>query len=308
MLTGDIEVNKTHSYQLDNGVVSHNSVLLMTASGIGGEHSELYLRNVQMSKEAEVAQVLKRTNPYMVEDSVWSVNKTDYVISFPVIAPKDSIFKDDLLGIKHLELIAKAQKYWVEAGTNIEYCVDPTVRHNISNTVTVDDWDEVEEYVFENRHSFAGISFLGMSGDKDYDQAPFTKVLTANQIIETYSTGSIFASGLVVESLKAFGNLWSACTTAYGIGEDISSDDAENLLKKDWVRRFEQFANNYFNGVKKDAEYCLKDVYLLHKWEKIQRNLVDIDWKENLFEKKFISVDTTGAAACVGNGVEGCLI
>jgi hypothetical protein len=73
------------------------------------------------------------------------------------------------------------------------------------------------------------------------------------------------------------------------------------------VRRFEQFANNYFNGVKKDAEYCLKDVYLLHKWEKIQRNLVDIDWKENLFEKKFISVDTTGASSCVGT-LEGCLI
>jgi len=284
------------------------SVLLMTASGIGGEHAPMYLRNMQLNKDTEVAQLIKKTNPYMVEESVWSANKTDYVVSFPVIAPETSIFNKDLLGVKHLELIAKAQKNWVEAGTNLDLCVDPTVRHNISNTVTVDDWDTVEEYVFNHKETFAGISFLAGSGDKDYDQAPFTKVMSGEEIIEYYGTGAIFASGLVVEALRAFGNLWTACSAVYGIGADISSDDHDNLLKKDWIRRFEKYRVNYFSGVRKDAEYCLKDVYLLHKWEKIQQNLVDIDWENSLFEKKYIDVSTTGAAACVGNGADGCLI
>ena len=282
------------------------SVLLMTASGIHSEHAPMYLRQIQLNKETEVAQLLKKTNPYMVEESVWSAGNTDYVVAFPVIAKKGSYFKDDFIGIKHLELIKLAQKHWVDAGTNLQYCVDKTVRHNVSNTVTVDNWDEVEEYVFKNRTSFAGISFLGMSGDKDYEQAPNTQVFTAPELVSMYGTGAIFASGLVVEALKAFDTLWRACTTAKGIGEDISSDDNVNLLKKDWVRRFDKYALNYFNGDKTKAEYCLKDTYNLHKWEKIQQNLVDIDWVSQLVEKKFIAVDTMGAAACVGP--DGCLI
>ena len=283
------------------------SVLLMTASGIHSEHAPMYIRHIQLNKETEVAQLLKKTNPYMVEESVWSTNKSDYVVSFPVIAKEGSYFKDDYIGIKHLELIRIAQKHWVNAGTNVQYCVDPTVRHNVSNTVTVDDWDEIEEYVFTNRDSFAGISFLAKSGDKDYEQAPNTQVYTAKEIVDKYGTGAMFASGLVVEALKAFDTLWSACMTAKGLGQDISSDDNINLLKKDWVRRFDKYAVNYFNNNKVTAEHCLKDAYNLHKWEKIQQNIVDVNWTKQLVEKKFIAVDSIGAAACVGKD-GGCLI
>ena len=260
-LTGDIEVADTHSYQLDNGAVSHNSVLLMTASGIHPEHAPMYIRHIQLNKETEVAQLLKKTNPYMVEESVWSATNTDYLAAFPIIAKEGSYFKDDFIGIKHLELIKLAQKHWVDAGTNVHYCVDPTVRHNVSNTITVSNWEEVEEYVFNNRESFAGLSFLSMSGDKDYEQAPNTQVFTAKQIVDMYGTGAIFASGLVVEALKAFTTLWTACNTAKGHGEDISSDDNVNLLKKDWVRRFNKYAFNYFDGNVVKAEHCLKDTY-----------------------------------------------
>ncbi|MDR3503037.1 MAG: hypothetical protein P4L79_10705 [Legionella sp.] len=282
------------------------SVLLMTESGIGQAHSPKSIRNIQLPKDAEVAQLIKKHNPYMIEDSVWSASKSDYVASFPVLAPEGSYYKDDFLGVKHLELIKIAQRYWVEEGTNKELCVDPTVRNNISNTVIVDNWDEVEEYVFENKHHFSGLSFLSQFGDKDYPQAPFVKILDEHEIVNLYGTGSMFASGLVVESLKSFGDLWDACSTAHGIGEDISSDDHDNLLKKDWVRRFDKYAENYFGDDKKQAEYCLKDVYNLHKWEKIQKNLVSIDFVDQLTEKKFIDINTTGAAACLGNGTEGC--
>ena len=280
------------------------SVLLQTASGIHAEHSGMYIRNVQMNKESEITQAIMKSNPWMVEESVWSANGTDVVVSFPIIPNKDSIIKDDIIGVKHLELVAKAQKHWVNAGTNEDLCADKGIRHNVSNTILVDDWDEVEKYVFENRHSFAGISFLSMMGDKDFNQAPNTAVITAKEMVKKYDTAAVFASGMVVDGLKTFDNLWNACSTAQGYGEDLTLDDSSTAMKKDWVRRFHNFADNYLNGDMKKAEYCLKDAYLLHKWKKIQANLQQVDWAEDITEKKYTDVDTLGAAACAGGACE----
>ena len=280
------------------------SVLLQTGSGIHAEHSSMYIRNVQMNKESEVTQAIQRINPHMVEESVWSAGGTDVVISFPIVPKKGSIFKDDLVGVDHLEKVKLAQKHWVNAGTNEELCADKGVRHNVSNTIIVEDWDEVERYVFENRHSFAGISFLSSMGDKDFNQAPNTGVISAEEMVDKYGTAAIFASGLVVDALNAFDNLWNACSTAHGFGDDLTLDSAENAMKRDWVRRFNNFAENYLDGDTKQAEYCLKDSYLLHKWNKINKNFKPIDWVEDLTEKRYTDVDTMGAAACAGGACE----
>ena len=280
------------------------SVLLQTASGIHAEHSPMYIRNVQMNKESEITQAITRTNPFMVEDSVWSAGGTDVVVSFPIVPKRGSLFKDNLYGVKHLELVKKAQKAWVVAGTNEELCADKGLHHNVSNTIIVDDWDEVEKYVYKNRYSFSGISFLAPTGDKDYNQAPNTQVITADEMVNKYDQGAIFASGMVVDGLKVFDNLWTACATAVGMGEDLSVESSENSAKKDWVRRFNAFAENYLEGDVKKTEYCLKDSYLLHKWNKIQKNLKSVDWEADLTEKVYTDVDTIGAAACAGGACE----
>ena len=287
------------------------SVLLKTPSGIHPEHAPMYIRNIQISKDNEVAQLMLKNNPWMIEESAWSSSKNDYVISFPVVSNPSALFKDEIKGVKHLELVKLAQQNWVEYGTDEELCVNKTVRHNVSNTISVDDWDAVQDYVFKNRRYFAGISFIADSGDKDFFQAPNTKVREADEIVKLYGSGSIFASGLIVDANKIFDNLWLACNTAAGIGENLEVVDAENALKLDWVRRFKNFANNYFDSDLKQAEYCLKDVSLLHKWFKIQQTMVDIDWINELKEKKFTDIDTTGAAACVGvneRGEASCFI
>ena len=280
------------------------SVLLQTASGIHAEHSPMYIRNIQMNKESEITQAITKSNPFMVEESVWSAGGTDVVVSFPIVPKKGSMFKDDLYGVKHLELVKKAQKYWVVAGTNEDLCADKGIHHNVSNTIIVDDWDEVEKYVYKNRYSFSGISFLSPTGDKDYNQAPNTQVIDAEQMVAKYDQGAIFASGMVVDALKVYDNLWTACSTAMGMGEDISIESSENSAKKDWVRRFERFAENYLDGDMKKTEYCLKDAYLLHKWEKIQSNLKEVEWETDLTEKVYTDVDTLAAAACAGGACE----
>jgi ribonucleoside-diphosphate reductase alpha chain len=112
-LTVDIEVEDTHSYQLSNGAVSHNSVVLGTASGIHGEHSPKYFRHVQMNRMDEVAQLLEKVNPKMVERSVWSANGTDVVVAFPIVTKEGSIYKKDLMGVKQLEYVKLAQQNWI---------------------------------------------------------------------------------------------------------------------------------------------------------------------------------------------------
>lgn len=371
------------------------SVILGTASGIHGEHSKRYIRHVQMNKESEVAQLFKENNPTMCENSVWSQG-TDYAIAFPIVSPENSIYKSDLLGVKQLEFVKNAQENWIEYGTNPELCVKPFLRHNVSNTITVDDWKEVEDYIYENRHSLCGVSLLSASGDKAYPQAPFTEVFTMEEITEKYGTESMFSSGLIEAGLNAFSdNLWTATSTALGFGE-VLTDNHSDLLKRDFVRRFDKFAKNfnigsfseeellihknkkssieyqekvaseadnklekliivqktieslefkmdkdYLNSIveaveiassdtsdenailsmmneslqtnsvyiakqkaKEECANCLKDVYNLHKWWRIQNTLKGVNWTTDLGAKAFVDVDTLGSQACSGDQCE----
>jgi len=282
------------------------SVLLGTASGIHAEHAPMYIRNVQMNKDSEVAKLIADLNPAMVEESVYSSSGTDYVVSFPITPKEDSIYKDDLLGIDHLEKVKLVQRAWVDEGTNPELCADKGLRHNVSNTIIVDDWDRVENYIFENRNYFAGISLLPMTGDKDYNQAPNTRVMTSQEIVNNYGTAAIFASGLIVDGLTIFDDLWQACYLAQSEDREteLAYDSKENAMKRDWIRRFRNFSINYLDGNLKQTEYCLKDVYLLHKWKKIQNTVQPIDWENQLTHKDFVEVDTLGAQSCHGGACE----
>ena len=123
-------------------------------------------------------------------------------------------------------------------------------------------------------------------------------------MVKKYDSAAIFASGMVVDALKVFPNLWLACSTAQGWGMDISLESAENAARQDWVRRFKNFAENYCGSNVIRAEHCLKDAYLLHKWNKIQANLKPMTWQEDLTEKKYTDVDTLGAAACAGGSCD----
>ncbi len=278
------------------------SVLLGTGSGIHGEHSKKYLRHVQFNRETEIAKLFMEKNPQMVENSVWSSSGTDIVVAFPIIPQKGSIVKKDLLGVKQLEIVKKVQNVWIENGTNVELCRDPRLRHNVSNTITVDDWDEVTQYVYDNRHSFCGISFLSAQGDKAYPQAPNTEVFEMQEIVNKYGEISMFTSALIEHALNAFNqDLWKACNTALGYGEDISEDNHANTDKRDWVRRFNKFATNFKSA--EQCTECLKDVYNLHKVWRITRDLQQIDWTA-ISQQTYTDIDTMGAVACAGGKCE----
>jgi intein/homing endonuclease len=308
------------------------SCVLKTASGIHPHHARRYIRRTQANKQEFPLQHFKKHNPNAVEESVWSANGTDEVISFLCEVPNGAITKNQVNAIELLQSVKKAQKHWVLAGNVPERALNETVSHNVSNTITVmdDEWDEVCEYIYENRDYFTGISLLPASGDLDYPQAPFSTVLTPSELIKEYGDASVFASGLVVDGLHAFdNNLWEACNSVLGMGtkldqvkESPSYPKEENnkalaqyfldkeeydkwFAKVDWIRRANQFANRYFNGDVRKMTYCLKHVSLWKTWCDLKREYKEIDWSNVVEEDEtFVNADTLASQACVGT--KGC--
>jgi ribonucleoside-diphosphate reductase alpha chain len=137
------------------------SVLVDSASGIHSRFSPYYVRTVRADKKDPVSQfMIDRGVP--VEDDVIAPDH-NHVFSFPVIAPKDSIFTTDLTAIEQLERWLIYKRHWCE--------------HNPSCTVTVKEheWIEVGAWVYEYFDELTGVSFLPHT-DHIYKQAPFMEI------------------------------------------------------------------------------------------------------------------------------------
>lgn len=285
----------------------NTGVLLKAASGCHGEESPFYFRLMQVNKDSEIAKLFMENYPFLIEESIWSATNADIVLWCPIEAKKGSIFKKDLYGIKQLEIVKNIQQNWVEFGTRIESCVEPSLRHNVSNTIQIEDgtWEEVADYLYENRQYFSGVSFLGVYGALDYKQAPFTPVMMPEDMLEKYGSAAIFASGLIVDGLHVFDDdLWEACMTVLDKSFKLSGDRRQVLLKKDWIRRAKQFAKRYFKNNVQEMTYCLKNIHLYHKWIEINRELKPINFVEILKEPEYTDVDTLGSYSCAGGACE----
>ena len=283
------------------------SVILGTASGIHPEHSERYFRIMQLNKDSNTAIWLSQHMPFLLEESVWSANKTDYVVFVPIVNPKDGLFKKDMKGVKHLELIKLVQQNWIVPGTNPELGICKETTHNCSCTVIIDNKEEIVDYIWTNRDNFTAISFISDYGDKDFNQAPFTSVLTAEEIFEQYGKGALFVSGLIVDGLHYFdNNLWQACDYLLNAELAISGTREQTMLKKYWLKRAKQFAKNYFKSDMKKMVYCLKEVHLCHKWETINRQMKEVDFGNILNKPEYKDVSEYGAMSC--SGKDGCSI
>ena len=155
-----------------------NSIVLSAASGIHPHHARKYFRRIQVNKEDNVYRFFKMLNDHACEESVWSANKVDDVITFPIQIPEKAKIKSDLAAIEHLKLIKLTQENWVNTGTT-EANTKP-LNHSVSCTVIVkdDEWESVTKYLFDNQKDFTAVSLLPFTGDKIYKQAPMEAVLT----------------------------------------------------------------------------------------------------------------------------------
>lgn len=273
-----------------------SSCILGTSSGIHPHHAKRYIRNVQSNKSEKPYQLFESINPSACEDSVWSANKTDGVISFTVEVPDGAKLKNQLSATELLEAVVSTQINWVISGSNKELCVKPWLNHNVSNTIVVkeDEWDQVDKFIYDNRSYLTGVSLLPHSGDKDYAQAPFTTVFTPKEIINYYGDGGLFCSGLIEIALRSFnGDLWAACDAILGLKENHNVSFLNKALR---------YCEKYFGGDLKKMTYCLKDVYNWKKFVDLKRDYKDVNYEE-LFEEED-NTKPLESIACSGGACE----
>ena len=282
-----------------------SSVILGSASGIHPEHSRDYFRVMQLNKETETAKWLEKNMEFMLEDSVYSPTSSDFAVFVPIENAPGTMYKEQMQGIKHLEIIKMVKEFWVDEGRNTEYCIVPTTSHNVSNTVIIDDYDSITEYIYEHKDIFSAVSFQSAFSDKDWNQSPNTSVLNFEEIYKKYGEGCLLASGLIVDGLHAFnGNLWQACDSVLRKDVALSGDRHSVFIKKDWILRAKKFSRNYFKGNSEKMTYCLKDVHLFHKWKTINREFKDVDFTKILSKPNFKEIGDFAAAACNGSSCE----
>lgn len=253
-----------------------SSCVLGSASGIHPHHAKRYIRRVQANKMEAPAQLFVRENPMAAEESVWSANNTDIVLNFCIEVPDGAKTKNDLSAIEFLENVKSTQQNWVAYGRVAERCTQPWLTHNVSNTVNVkpDEWEDVSRFIYDNRQYFSGISLLPFSGDKDYPQAPFVKVLNEKEIIREYGEPSLFGSGLIELALSAFNkNLWAACDSLFNKPEKLTK------TQEVWIEKANRFAEKYMNGDVKTLNYMLKDIYLWKYWLDLKRTYKPVDYR-----------------------------
>jgi ribonucleoside-triphosphate reductase len=148
------------------------SLILNTSSGIHPTHARRYLRRVQASSLEAPFKAYQAANPHAVEPSAWGA---DFCAVFALEGRGTT--REELSALELLERARLALKAWVKTGTARPYRL-PLAHHNVSLTVSVngEEWEAVEDYLWEHRAELRGVSLLSLMGDYDYPQPPLQAV------------------------------------------------------------------------------------------------------------------------------------
>lgn len=147
------------------------SLVIGTSSGIHAWHDKYYARRVRLGKNEAIYTYLSIRHPELLEDCVLYPEKQS-IVSIPQMAPKGAVtrWSEDAIGF--LDRIKDFHKRWINPGH-----VHGANTHNVSATVTVkgDEWESVGEWMWQNKDSFNGLSFLPEDLGS-YKQAPFESI------------------------------------------------------------------------------------------------------------------------------------
>lgn len=181
-LTVDIEVSKTHTYQLSNGCVSHNtgSLALGTSSGIHNWYDLFYTRRMRVGKNEALYRYLFEKIPALVEDCKFKPH-LEAVMSFPQKAPEGALLRSEPF-MNFLETVKRFNLEWVRSGH-----VSGANYHNVSCTINLkpNEWKECGEWMWDNREHYTGMSVIPYDNGS-YVQAPFESI-TEDKYNEMFS-------------------------------------------------------------------------------------------------------------------------
>lgn len=147
-----------------------SSLVVGSSSGIHGWHAPYYLRRMRFGKDETIYKYLKRTIPALVEDEFFRP-ESQAVIGVPQKAPDTAVFRSE----PALELLERTKRYnlnWVKNGHRSG---DNT--NNVSVTVSIreNEWDDVGQWMWDNKETYNGISVLPYDGGT-YKQTPFEDI------------------------------------------------------------------------------------------------------------------------------------
>ena len=143
------------------------SLVLGTSSGIHAWHDEYYIRRIRVGKNEAIYGYLSKNHPELVEDEFFNPTQ-QAVISVPQKAPEGATTRSENV-FELLERIKNFSIRWVNNGHR-----EGSNTHNVSATVSIkeDEWNDVGEWMWMNRHYYNGLSVLPYDGGT-YTQAPF---------------------------------------------------------------------------------------------------------------------------------------
>ncbi len=138
-----------------------------SASGVHAWHAKWFIRRMRLGKDESLYKYLVDKIPYLIEDEFFKPEK-QAVLSIPVKAPEGSIFRTE----SPLDLLNRVKHFhdnWIRGGHT-----KGSNSHNVSVTVSIkdDEWQDVGQWMWENREAYNGISVLPYDGGT-YTQAPF---------------------------------------------------------------------------------------------------------------------------------------
>jgi ribonucleoside-diphosphate reductase alpha chain len=147
-----------------------SSLVLGTSSGIHAWHNDFYIRRIRVGKNEAIYNYLAVNHPELVEDDFFKPT-IQAVISVPQKAPAGSILRTENV-IDMLERTKRFNLQWVKKGHR-----KGANTNNVSATVSINEneWEQVGNWMWENRDTFNGLSVLPYFGGS-YTQAPFEDI------------------------------------------------------------------------------------------------------------------------------------
>jgi len=133
------------------------SLLPGVSSGVHYSHSPFYIRRIRINSDDPLVKVCEELSYPVFDDGI-----NTKVIEFPVKSPKGKT-KYDVSAIEQLGIYKMFQECYVQ--------------HNTSITIHVreNEWDEVEQWLWDNWDDVIGVSFLSLS-DSFYHLMPYETI------------------------------------------------------------------------------------------------------------------------------------
>jgi ribonucleoside-diphosphate reductase alpha chain len=150
------------------------SLVFETCAGLHTRHGKRYIRRVSCDSADPVLQHFAATNPHAVQSASYPVGAK--VLAFAEEAPAGALTRSDVSAVDFLKKARTLLDHWVTPGARARRLEGGS--HNVSMTVSVraGEWDAVQDFLWDSRHHFGGVSFLEMGGDYVFENPPFQEV------------------------------------------------------------------------------------------------------------------------------------